>query len=270
MPAEGGKKSLTDESIREFQAICKWVVKRPMLITCAAASKYWNSTFVKACENCKVPAPPKLTPSHVELCLLNCNHNLKGLLTLRREIALLEDVLDVLESNQLFVRQEVANVPTNKYQVTQSGYKVYHDVVNQLITCRKLEWGAMTVIEHENEDSPVSVNPMHDSSYRPKKRTEITREREAYIAAQKRNNKNFRGSSGMGGNTGVGSSSNRWIWRRNYRRTQYCAFTSNEPTSTVVQWTIVIAEYNDPFTKNTKDTQLSFRSSHCNKNGCSV
>jgi hypothetical protein len=201
---EGGKKSLTDESIREFQAICKWVVKRPMLITCAAASKYWNSTFVKACENCKVPAPPKLTPSHVELCLLNCNHNLKGLLTLRREIALLEDVLDVLESNQLFVRQEVANVPTNKYQVTQSGYKVYHDVVNQLITCRKLEWGAMTVIEHENEDSPVSVNPMHDSSYRPKKRTEITREREAYIAAQKRNNKNFRGSSGMGGNTGVG------------------------------------------------------------------
>lgn len=195
---------ILDECMQKFKAICRWVVTRPMHITCVAASKYWNNEFVRPCLQYGATAPPKITPSHVELCLLNCNHNLKGLLILRREIAMLEDTLEVLQRNQLYVRQEVAGVPTNKYQVTQSGYKIMHDLMNQLMNCRKLEWGAMTVIERDTHEAPLSANPLHDSAMRPRKRSELTREREALHAASKRNNKNFRGSSGMGGNTGVG------------------------------------------------------------------
>lgn len=201
---ESMKARALNEHMREFQKIRYWVVERPMDIVCAVASKYWNTEFVKPCKEYGVPAPPTITPSHVEICLLNCNHNLKGLLTLRREIKLFQDTLNVVVKNQLFVRQEVAGVPTNKLQVTVSGYKIMHDVINQLTNCRKLEWGAMTVIGRDNYDSPISANPLHDSAMRPVKRSELTREREQLNAAAKRNNKNFRGSSGMGGNTGVG------------------------------------------------------------------
>lgn len=195
---------ILDECMQKFKAICRWVITRPMQTACVAASTYWNKEFVVPCLQFKEKAPPKITPSHVELCMLNCNHNLKGLLTLRREIALLEDTLEVLTKNQLYVRQEVAGIPTNKYQVTQSGYKVMHDLMNQLMNCRKLEWGAMTVIERDNHEAPIAANPLHDSAMRPRKRSELTREREALVSASKRANKNFRGSSGMGGNTAVG------------------------------------------------------------------
>lgn len=195
---------ILDKCMRDFRAICNWAVRRPMHVTCVAASTYWNKEFVVPCEKFGLPSPPKITPSHVELCLLNCNHNLKGLLTLRREISMLEDTLDVLRSNQLYVRQEIAGVPTNKFQVTQSGYKVMHDLMNLLSNLRKLEWGAMTVIERESgSEAPVTANPMHDSALKPRKRNELTREREAIVAANKRNSKNFRGSSGMGSQIGV-------------------------------------------------------------------
>jgi hypothetical protein len=202
--ANNGNSRILNECMQQFQTICNMAVHRPLLIVCDTASKYWNKEFVLPCKTFGLPAPPAITPSHVELCLFNCNHNLKGLLKLRQEIATFEDTFHTIRKNQLYVREVIAGVPTNKLQVTQSGFKLMHDLSAMLTSARRADWGATTVLEQESADTPISANPLHDSALKPRKRKELTREHAAIHAANKRHNKNFRGSSGMGSQVGAG------------------------------------------------------------------
>lgn len=202
--ANNGSSRILNECMQQYQTICSMAAHRPILMVCDAASKYWNKEFVLPCEKFGLPAPPRITPSHVEVCLFNCNHNLKGLLKLRQEIATFEDTFHTIRKNQLYVREVIAGVPTNKLQVTQSGFKLMYDLSTLMTKARSLEWGAMTVIEQEAVDAPISANPLHDSALKPRKRKELTREHAAIHAANKRHNKNFRGSSGMGSQIGTG------------------------------------------------------------------